>query len=107
MFNIGQVVFVIYREKNSKGVHKWHIKENTEKIADIQERVSTSNKKKQERKFIYYRFASNPAKKYKSDQVFDSYESAEEQCKNRNHWNKYNPQSKGYKATHKNKFKKN
>lgn len=105
-FGIGQEVYVICRIKNSKGVNKWHVKNDTEKIVDIQEVVSTSNKMKEERRSLYYRFASNPSKKTKSDHVFEDYESAEEQCGIRNHWGKHHPQSKGYKETHKNKFKK-
>lgn len=72
MFEIGQEVYVIYKIKNKRGVHKWHVSDKV-KIID--------NKNK-------YFFQSNPFKA-KRNQIFATYEEAKRKCEYYNHWGKY------------------
>lgn len=105
---IGQTVYRIKRtsidNRHGNRVHKWNVDYEPDKVIDIREKVSTNNKKKIEKKRIYYLMESG--KKVKSDQVYPTIETAEEQCDIRNNWSKHHPRSKGYKETHPNKFKK-
>lgn len=105
---LGQTVYKIKRiakyNKHNNKVHKWAVDYRADKVIDSQEKVSTNNKKKVEKKRVYYIMESG--EKVKSDRVFSTIEEAEEQCNIRNNWNKYFPRTKGYKETHPNKFKK-
>lgn len=105
---IGQTVYRIKRtstdNRHGNKVHKWAVDYEPDKVMDIQEKVSTNNKKKVEKKRVYYLMESG--KKVKSDQVYPTIEETEEQCDIRNNWNKHHPKPKGYKVIHPNKFKK-
>lgn len=105
---VGQTIYRIKRivmdNRHGNKVHKWAVDYEPDKVMDIQEKVSTNNKKKVEKKRVYCLMESG--KKVKSDQVYSTIEEAEEQCNIRNNWNKHHPRTKGYKETHPNKFKK-
>lgn len=87
-FEIGQEVFVIYRIKNKKGVHKWKSTEKSLKIVD---------------KNCKYYFNKKPFKARKN-QVFSTYKEAENRCYYLNHWGKFHDKN-GNKVNCKNKNK--
>ena len=85
-FEVGQLVYVVYRVKNKKGVRKWHVADGKRKIVDIKNK---------------YFFNGMPDHARFCD-VFSSLEEAISQCNYRNNWDKYH-NSKDYRGTHKKK----
>lgn len=55
---IGQTVYRIKRistdNRHGNKIHKWAVDYEPDKIIDIKEKVSTNNKKKVEKKHVYY-----------------------------------------------------
>lgn len=72
-YQVGQEVFVLYKVKNNKGVHKWHFTNEKRKIIDVNSK---------------YIFADPPYKARKND-VCMTRQGAEHICEVRNHWGRY------------------